>query len=106
MASISSKVKWGYKMLVHWVEWKVPDFKLTPAIVETLDPSSVKSQIPPKVLLINDICTHSKFVIQEIGTLEMDDALGQPCVNGALKSKHQHLETNGLKHIPHMPHDF
>jgi hypothetical protein len=58
-------------MLVHG-EWKALNFKLTPTIAKTLDPSGAQSQIPPKVLLIYDICTHFKCVIQEIGTLEMD----------------------------------
>ena len=90
-------------MLVCGVQWKVPDFKLTPAIAETLDPSDAQSQIAPKVLLVNDIHTHLKCAIQEIGTLEIDDALGQLCVNGTLKHEHQHLEIKGLTHIPHMP---
>ena len=63
-------------MLVCGVKWKVPDFKLTPTIVETLDPSGSQSQIPPKVLLVNEIRTHFKCAIQEIGTLELNDALG------------------------------
>ena len=103
MASRNSKVKQGSNVLVRGVELKVPDFKLTPVIVETLDPSSAQSQIPPKVLLVNDIHTHFKSVIQEIGTLEMDESLGQLCVNGVLKLEHQHIEKKGLTHIPHMP---
>lgn len=93
-------------MLVRGVEWKVPNFKLTSMIIETLDPSGVQSQIPPKIFLINDIHTHLKCVIQEIGILEMDDALGQLCVNGVLKPEHQHLETKELTRILHMPHEF
>ena len=54
----------------------MPDFKPTPTIFETLDASGAQSQIPPKVLLINDICTHFKCVSYAIATLEMDDALG------------------------------
>ena len=73
-----------------------------PTIVETLNLSGAQSQIPPKVLLINDIQTHFKCSIQEIGTLEMDDALGELCVNGTLKPEHKHLEVKGLTHIPHM----
>ena len=57
-------------MLVRGVEWNAPDFKLTPAIAESLDPSGAQSQILPKILLVDDICTHFKCVIQEIGTLE------------------------------------
>ena len=106
MASNSSKVKQGSNKLFCGVEWKILDFKLTPTIAKTLDPSGAKSQIPSKVLLINDIHTHFKCIIQEIGTLEMDDALDNLCVNGNLKLEHQHLETKGLTHIPHMPHEF
>ena len=47
-------------MLVHGVEWKAPDFKLTPTTTENLDPSGAQSQIPPKVLFINDIHSHFK----------------------------------------------
>ena len=36
----------------------------------------------------------------------MDETLVKLCVNGVLKPEHQHLETNGLKHILHMPQDF
>lgn len=93
-------------MLVGGVEWNALDFKLTPAITETLDPSGAQSQIPTKVLLINDIRTHFKCVIQDIGTLEMDDALDKLCLNGVLKLEHQHLETKGLTHISHMPQEF
>ena len=75
-------------MMVHGVEWKAPNFKLTPLISKTLDPNGVQFQIPPKVLPIYDIHTHFKCVIQEIGTLEMDDALDKLYVNGVLKPEH------------------
>ena len=74
MASTSgsgSKKKKGSEMLVKGVEWKAPNFKLVPAIAEPLDSQGAQSQIPPKVLMINDIRTHFKCTIQEIGTLEM-----------------------------------
>ena len=45
-------------------------------------------------------------MIQDIGTLEMDEALEKLCVNDILKLEHQHLEAKGLTHIPHMPHEF
>ena len=82
------------------------DFKITLVVAETLDPSKAQSQIPPKVLLINDIHTHFNYAIQEIGTLEIDDALGHLCANETLKPKHQHLEAKGLTHIPHMTQEF
>ena len=93
-------------MLMKGVEWKAPKFKLVPAISESLDPHGAQSQIPPKVLLINDIRAHFKCTIQEIGTLDMDNALGQLCVDGALKPEHKHLERKGLTHIPHLPRNF
>ena len=93
-------------MLVKGVEWKAPNFKIVPAVAESLDPNGAQSQIPPKILLVNDIFTHFKCAIQEIGTLEMDDALDQLCVDGTLKLEHQHLETKGLTHIAHMPQGF
>ena len=85
------------------MEWKAPDFKLSLVIAETLDLRGAQSQIPPKVLLINDIHSHVKFSIQDIITLEMDEALEKLCVNGVLKPKHQHLQTKCLTHILHMP---
>ena len=75
-------------MLVQGVEWKALNIKLPPVVVETLDPSRAQSQIPPKVLLVNDIHIHFKCAIEEIGTLEMDDSLGQLCVNGVLKPEY------------------
>ena len=106
MASSSSKAKKGFEMLVRGVEWKAPNFKLVPIIVETLNQRRAQSQIPPKVLLINNIQTHFKCSIQEIGTLEMDGALGELCVNGVLKPEHKHLEDKGLTHIPTCPEVF
>ena len=82
------------------------DFKLVPKIAETLNPSGSQLHIPPKVLLINDIRTHFKCSIQEIGTPEMDVALGELCVNGVLKLDHKHLEDKGLTHITHLPQKF
>ena len=63
-------------MLVKGVEWRAPNFKLAPAIAKSLDSKGAQSQIRLKVLLINDIHTNFKCVIQEIGILKMDDALG------------------------------
>ena len=85
-------------MLVKGVEWKTPNFKLVPTVIESLNPNEAQSQIPPKVLLINDICTYFKCIVQEIGTLEMDSALGEMCVDGSLKPEHKHLEVKGLTH--------
>lgn len=69
-------------------------------------PTGAQSQIPPKVLLINDIRTHFKCSIQEIKNLEMDSALGEMSVDGSLKLEFKHLETKGLTHISHMPKNF
>ena len=93
-------------MLVKGIEWKAPNFKLVAVIAELLDPNGAQLQIPPKVLLINDIRTHFKCVVQEIGTLEMDSALGEMCVDGTLKLEHKYLEVKGLTHIPHLPRNF
>lgn len=105
MASTNSKTE-GSEMLVRGVEWKVPDFKIVPTIAEALDPSGAQSQIPSKVLLINDIRNHFKGTIQELGTLEIDLARNELCVNGVLKPEHKHLEDKGLTHITHLPRSF
>lgn len=101
-----SKAKKTSNMLVKGVKWTAPNFKLVPAITESLDPSGAQSRIPSKVLLINDIRTHFKCTIQELGTLEMDNALSQLCVDKTLKPEHRHLEIKGLTHIPHLPRNF
>ncbi|GLJ49362.1 hypothetical protein SUGI_1044140 [Cryptomeria japonica] len=95
-----SKAKKTSNMLVKGVEWTAPNFKLVPAIAESLDPSGAQSRIPSKVLLINDIRTHFKCTIQELGTLEMDNALSHLCVDKTLKPEHRHLE---IKAIPNTP---
>ena len=56
-------------MLVKGAQWKAPNFKLAPAVAESLDSQGAQLQIPPKELLVNDIKTHFKCTIQEIGTL-------------------------------------
>ena len=43
MASSRSMVKQDSNVLVHGVEWKASNFKLTLAIAETLDPSGAQS---------------------------------------------------------------
>ncbi|GLJ42996.1 hypothetical protein SUGI_0892420 [Cryptomeria japonica] len=44
-----SKAKKTSNMLVKGVEWTEPNFKLVPAIAESLDPSGAQSRIPSKV---------------------------------------------------------
>ncbi len=83
-------------MLVKHVEWKAPNFKIVSAIAESLDPNGAQSQIPPKVLLINDIRPHFECFVQEIGNLKMDNALGEMSIDGTLKLRHKHLEIKGL----------
>ena len=104
--SSSSKAKRGSEMLVRGVEWKAPNFKLAAAIAESLDPNGAQSQIPPKVLLINEIFSHFKYSIQELGNLKIDNALGEMSVDGTLKPELKHLETKGLTHISHFPRKF
>lgn len=55
MASSSRKKKKGPKMLIHGVDCKAPNFKLSLAITKVLNLASANSQIPSKVLLICDI---------------------------------------------------
>ena len=84
-------------MLVKGVEWKEPNFNIVPIVAKSLNLNGAQSKIPP--FLLNDMCTHFKCTIKEIGTLEMDSALGEMCVDGSLKPKHKHLEVKGLTHI-------
>ena len=70
-------------MLVCGMEWKVLDFTLYPIITKNVDPSRAQSQIPTKVLLINEIRSHFHYAIQELGALEMDETLNSMSVDGA-----------------------
>ena len=79
-----------------------PKFKLHPIIVEKMDPMGAHSQILEKVLLINDIHTFYHCSIQEIGTLEINQAYDVMCVDGILQSKHKYLEVKGLTHVLYM----
>ena len=81
----------------------MPDFKLMPVVAKALDPSGAQSHIPSKVLLVNDICSHFKGTIQELGTLEIDVAQNELCVNDVLKLEHKNLEDKGLTHNTHLP---
>ncbi|GLJ40473.1 hypothetical protein SUGI_0834030 [Cryptomeria japonica] len=46
-----SKAKKTSNMLVKGVEWTAPNFKLVPAIAESLDPSGAQSRIPSKAAI-------------------------------------------------------
>ena len=93
-------------MLIKGVEWKAPNFKIVPAVAKTLDPTGAQSQTPAKVILIEDICTHFKCSIRDIGNLEIDNALNQLCVDGSLKPEFAHLENKGLTHTVNLPRVF
>ena len=40
------------------------------------------------------------------GTLEIDVAQNELCVNSVIKLEHKHLEDKGLTHITHLPQSF
>ena len=102
MASSSSKNKKGLEILVHGTKWKVSDFKLTPTIIENVDPTRAQSWIPAKVFLINDIRSHFHCTIQDLGTLEMDETLNAMSEDRALKPKHKHFDDKGFNsHFSH-----
>ena len=63
MATTSSKTNKVSDMFIGGVEWKASDFKMSPVVVETLDPVEAQSQIPSKVLLINDTFLHFNCAI-------------------------------------------
>ena len=72
MESSSKKLKKGSKMFVQGVNCKALTFKLSLMIVEERDPIGVQSQSPPNVLLFHDIWSYYHYLIQELGTLEMN----------------------------------
>ena len=63
MASSSIKIKKGFEMLVCGVDCKAPTFKLSPTIIEALDPARAQSQITRKVLFVHDIHSFCHFSI-------------------------------------------
>ena len=90
--------------MVHGVDYKALTFKMSLAIGKTLDPAGAQSQIPPKVLLVHNICLFYHCSIQDLGTLEMNEVFNELFVDGILKPKHK--ETKCLTHILHMLKDF
>ena len=54
-----NKVKKGCEMLVCGVYYKAPNFKLSPKIVDALDPTGAHSQILPKVFNFFDTIRHN-----------------------------------------------
>lgn len=55
---------------------------------------------------MHDIDSFYHYSIQELGTLEMNEAYNELCLDGVMKPKHKHLEMKDLMHILHMLRDF
>ena len=93
-------------MLIRNVVCEAPKFKLHSVIVEKTDPMGAHSQSLEKVLLINYIHTFYHYLIQELGTLELNQAYEAMCMDGNLKLEHKHLEVKGLTYVLCMPKNF
>lgn len=88
MVSSSRKAKKGSEMLVCGVDFNASNFKLILVIAKALDPAGAQSQIMPKILLMHDIHSFYHCSIQELRTLEMNEAIRELCVDGMLKPEH------------------
>lgn len=64
------------------------------------------SMIPLKVLLVHDVRSFYHCPIQDLRTLEMDEAYLAMYDNRALNPEHKHLEEKGLTHLGFMPKNF
>lgn len=81
-------------------------YKLPPSKDAKIDKMGALSLIPPRVILIKDICAFIFCKIKEIYQFEIATFYQNICVNGKLKDEHIHLETKGLVHDMHVPSVF
>ena len=86
-------------MLVRNTVYEALKFKLHPKIKEKTYPMGTHSQIPKMVLLISDIHTFYHCSIQELGTLELNQAYEAMCLDENLILEHKYLEVKGLTHV-------
>ena len=85
---------------------KPPKFRAIPEIVYKGDPNGALSQIPPNVLMINDVRDSYTYKINEIGNFELREACDRLYENGELKDKFKITKTKGLTHALGFPQVF
>lgn len=85
---------------------KLHKFQVIPESAVKGDLMGALSLIPPKVLMINDVCTCYMCKIGEIGDYELREAYDKLCDNGVLKAKHQKVSERGLVRALDFPWNF
>ena len=83
-----------------------PKFRATPKITYKVDPKGALSQIPPNVLMINDVRDCYTYKIRELGDFMIREAYGKLYENGVLKDKFKIAKTKGLTHTLGFPQNF
>ena len=83
-----------------------PNFRAIPKISYKADPNSALSQIPPNVLMINDVRDCYTYKIGEVGDFELREAYGQLYENGELEDEFKIAKTKGLTCTLGFPQNF
>ena len=98
MASSSKQVNGKTAFEVQLVSNKVkqPYFKAIPEVAYKNDPARALSMIPPKVVMIQDVCRCYNFKVGSVGDMELRDAYDKLCDNGVMKEEFSIVEKKGL----------
>lgn len=77
-------------------------------LAKSIEPDKMRalSSIPPRVILIKDICAFIHCKIEEICQADIDTSYRSVCDNGKLKDEHVLLKTKGLMHALHILNVF
>ena len=98
MASSSEQVKGKTVFEVQLVrnEVKQLEFKGIPKVAYKNDSIGALSMIPPKVVMIQDVCKCYNCKVGSVGDMELRDAYEKLCDNGVLKEAYKIVEKKGL----------
>ena len=72
------------------------DFRPIPKVAYRNDPTRALSNIPPKVVMVQDVRRCYNCKISAIGDLEIREAYNKLCENEFLKEEFQIIERKGL----------
>ena len=98
MASSSQQVKGKTTFEVQLVsnEVKQLEFKAILEVACKNDLARALSMIPPKVVMIQDVCKCYNCKVGSVGDMELRDAYDKLCDNGILKEEYKIVEKKGL----------
>ena len=108
MASISQQVKEKIIFEVQLVsnEVKQLEFKAIPKVAYKNEPAGALSMIPPKVVMIQDVCKCYNCKVGIIGDMDLRDVYDILCDNGVLKEEFSIVEKKGLTRALDFPTAF